>query len=155
MTLQRFNGDEVFDLKEATVDFYIAEDRSFATTFRADAATPPIKALPDTEGLHAQPFAELMLYLPKHPGITLLTGRSCALARGYDDASGEHLTNFYYCEHELVDNVEITVINRHADRARLRITGTTVDVNYYDGSKPPTKILIDAEFTLTFAQQAA
>jgi hypothetical protein len=155
MTLQRFNGDEVFSVEEATVDFLIAENRWFATTFRADSARPPIQTLPDTEELNAKPFAELTLYLPKHPGITLLTGRSCTLARGYDGASGEYLTNFYYCEHELVDDVEITVIKRHLDRAHLRITGTTIDVNYYDGSKPPSRILIDAEFTLTFAQQVA
>ena len=155
MTLQRFNGDEVFGVDEATVAFYVAENRSFATTFRADAADAPIQTLPDTEELHAKPFTELMLYLPTHPELALLTGQSFTLARGYDDASGEHLTNFYYCEHELVDDVEITVIQRHLDRAHLRITGTTIDVNYYDGSKPPTKILIDAEFTLTFAQKVA
>ena len=127
----------------------------FATTFHADAARPAIRTLPDTEKLHAKPFAELMLYLPKHPGITLLTGRSCTLPHGYDKDSGEYLTNFYYCEHELVDDVEIAVIQRHLDRAHLGITGTTIDVNYYDGSKPPTKILIDADFTLKFAQQVA
>ena len=155
MTLKRFKGDEIFGVEKATVDFYIAEDGQFATTFRIDSATPPIQSLPDTEALHARPFAELMLYLPKHPGLAMLTGRSCALARGYGDASGEHLTNFYYCSHELVDDVEINVIKRHLDRAHLRITGQTGDVNFYDGSKLPAKILIEAEFTLTFAQRIA
>ncbi len=155
MTLQRFNGDEVFSVAEATVDFYIEVDQTFATTFRAVAATPPMKTLPDTEELHAKPFAELMLYLSKHPGIALLTGRSCTLAEGYDQASGEHLTNFYYGEHELVDDVEIAVLKRDGERAHLRLTGTTVDVNHYDGSKPKTKILIDAEFTLKFVRRNA
>src|SRR5690349_14709605 len=96
MTLHRFNGDEIYNVAEATVDFYVAEDGSFATTFRADADSPPVQTLPDTEELHAQPFGELMLYLPKHPVVALLSGRSYSLARGYDDSSGEHLTNFYY-----------------------------------------------------------
>lgn len=155
ITLHRFNGDEIYNVAEATVDFYVAEDGLFATTFRAEADSLPIQTLPDTEELRAQPFAELMLYLPKHPGVTLLSGRSCRLARGYHDASGESLTNFYYCNHQIVDNVEITVLKRHGDRARLRITGTTVDVNFYDGSKPRTKLSIDADFTLTFAQPSA
>ena len=154
MKLQRFNGDELFNVETATVDYYVEEDGKFATTFRADAATPAIETLSDTIELHAKPFTEIMLSLTKHPGVALLAGRSYSLSHGLDDASGEHLTNFYYYEHELMHNIEITVIKRHLDRAQLRITGTITDVNCYDGSKPPAKVIIDAEFTLTFAGQS-
>jgi len=153
MRLQRFNGDEVFAIDSATVDYYTDEDGRLATTFRADSASVPIQTLPDTEELHAQPFAEFTLYLPKHPGAALLTGRTYSLARGYDDVSGEALTNFYYCEHETVDDIEITVVKRQLNRAQLRISGTTIDVNHYDGSKAPTKVLIEAEFSLAFVDR--
>ena len=149
MTLHRFNGDEIFNVESATIDYYIDEGRSYATTFRADVSIPPIQSLSDTEELRAKPFVEITIQLPKVPSLMLQKGRSFSLARGYNDASGEYLTNFYYCEHELMDNIEIVVVARKLDRVQLRITGTTMDVNYYDGSKPATKVEIEAEFILS------
>jgi hypothetical protein len=151
MTLYRFNGEEAFSIESATISYYTDEDGQFATVFRADAAQEPIQTLPDTEDLRVKPFAEVTLRLSKHPGIALLTGRSYSLPHGYDKASGEHLTNFYYCEHELMDDIVISVLRRHGCLAQLNITGTTIDVNHYDDSKPRTKIVIDAEFVLEFA----
>jgi hypothetical protein len=153
MTLQRFNGAEIFSVGSASVAYLTDEEDRYVITFRADADEIPIQTLPDTEVLHAHPFAEITLRLTKHPGAALLTGRSYFLPRGYDDASGEYLTNFYYFEHEVMDDIEINVVKRHMDHAQLCITGTTTDVNYYDGSKPATRVLIDAEFTLKFAQE--
>ena len=40
----------------------------------------------------------------------------------------------------------ITVVSRAGDRFRLRWTAVTKDINYYDGSKPPTQVEIEGEF---------
>jgi hypothetical protein len=34
----------------------------------------------------------------------------------------------------------------NCDRVRLRLTGETIDVNYYDGSRPATKLSVDVWF---------
>jgi hypothetical protein len=47
---------------------------------------------------------------------------------------------------ELLRNIELMEIN--GDRVRLRLTGATIDVNYYDGSKPTTKLSVDVWFDL-------
>jgi hypothetical protein len=48
-----------------------------------------------------------------------------------------------------MDENEITIVERDGLRVRARITGTTTDVNYYDGSKPRTKVVVEADFTLS------
>ena len=52
----------------------------------------------------------------------------------------------YYCEHESLRHNRIRVVSRDGDRFRLRWTATVRDVNYYDGSKPPTQVEIEGEF---------
>lgn len=50
------------------------------------------------------------------------------------------------CEHEPLRQNRIAVVSRAADRFRLRWTAVTKDINYYDGSKPPTQVEIEGEF---------
>jgi hypothetical protein len=45
---------------------------------------------------------------------------------------------------ELLHNIELMEIN--GDRSRFRLAGETIDVNYYDGSKPATKLSVDVWF---------
>jgi hypothetical protein len=52
----------------------------------------------------------------------------------------------YSCEHEPLRNNNITVVSRTGDRFWLRWTAVTKDVNYYDGSKPPTQVEIEGKF---------
>ncbi len=149
MTLHRFCGDEIYSVESATITHYKDEDGLFAITFRAETGNPPIQTLPDTESLSAKPFAEWTLKLPKIPAVALRTGSSFLIPQGYDDKSQDYLTNLYYCEHEPMDDNEITVLERSGLRVRARITGMATDVNYYDGSNPRTKIVVEADFTLT------
>jgi hypothetical protein len=52
----------------------------------------------------------------------------------------------YYCEREALRQNRIAVVSRAEDRFMLRWTATTNDVNYDDGSKPPTQVEIVGEF---------
>ena len=148
MTLHRFNGDEIYSVESAVIDYYKDEDGSFAVTFRADAGPIPIQTLPDTVSLGAKPFAELTFNVPKLPAVALRAGITFAIPKGYDERTRDYHTNFYYCEHEPMDENEIIILERDKLRVRARISGTAVDVNYYDGSKPRTKVVIEADFTL-------
>ena len=149
MTLHRFNGDEIYSVESATIEHYKDEDGSFSVTFRAEAGDTPIQTLPDTEPLRAQPFAEWTLTLPKIPGLLLRVGSSFAIPKGYSDQTQDYVTNLYYCEHEPMDENEIAVLERDGLRVHARITGMATDVNHYDGSKPRTKVVVEADFTLS------
>jgi hypothetical protein len=91
--------------------------------------------------------------LQRFNGAEIFSVGSASVAYLTDEEDRYVITNFYYFEHEVMDDIEINVVKRHMDHAQLCITGTTTDVNYYDGSKPATRVLIDAEFTLKFAQE--
>src|SRR5689334_19277749 len=133
MTLHRFNGEEAYAVQSATIEHYKDEDSLYSVTFRAETGGAPVRTLPDTESLRAQPFAEITLRLPKPPALALTPGKTFSLPEGYDEASGEYYTNFYYCEHEPMDNNEVTILQRDGLTVRARLTGMTKDVNFYDG----------------------
>jgi len=56
------------------------------------------------------------------------------------------VTNFYYCSHEQTDDNVVEVLAVEGSRVLARLTGQTIDVNYYDGSKPPTLLSVQAWF---------
>jgi hypothetical protein len=149
ITLHRFNGDEIYSVESATIQHYKDEDGLFTVTFRAEAGAVPIQTLPDTASLRSQPFAEVTLHISKLPALAFQAGSAFTVPKGFDEQSQEHLTNFYYCEHETMDENEITIMERDGLRVRARITGMTTDVNYYDGSKPRTTVVVEADFTLS------
>jgi len=99
--------------------------------------------------LRAQPFAEWTLMLPKIPGLILRVGSSFAIPKSYSERAQDYVTNLYYCEHEPMDENEIAVLERDGLRVRARVTGMAADVNHHDGSKPRTKVVVEADFTLS------
>jgi len=148
ITLHRFNGDEIYAVESATIEHYKDEDGFYLVTFRAEAGKTPIQTLPDTESLRAQPFTEWTLTLPKLPGVLFRVGSVFTIPKGYREQARDYVTNLYYCEHEPMDENEIVVLERDRLRVRARITGMATDVNHYDGSKPRTKVVVEADFTL-------
>ncbi|WP_395738042.1 hypothetical protein [Prosthecobacter sp.] len=148
LTLHRFNGDEIYPVVSATIRHHKDEDGAYAITFRAETCGPPIQTLPDTESLHAQPSAEWTLTQPKIPAVVLRTGARFAIPQGYDETTGEYLTNLYYCDHEPMDENEIVVLERSGLQVRARITALATDANFYDGSKARMKVVVEADFTL-------
>lgn len=56
------------------------------------------------------------------------------------------MTNFYYCEHENTESNMIEVLAADEERLLLRLTGETIDVNFYDGSKLRTKLSVETWF---------
>lgn len=148
MTLHRFNGDEIYSVQSATVKQHETENGLFAITFRAETAWPPIKMLPDTEPLRGKPWAELTIQVAEPAALVLKTGATFTLPKGYDESTREEHANFYYREHEPMDDNEIEVLERDGLRIQISIMGTVTDVNHCDGSKPRTRVVIVADFTL-------
>ena len=100
----------------------------------------------DTKSLNGQPHWELTVRAEKLDLAALKSGFKAEIPIGYDEESGENLTNFYYCEHDPSDNNQLEILEKQGNRILFRISGEVGDVNYYDGSKPVNKILVEAWF---------
>ena len=151
LTLHRFNGDEVFNVSDATISYFVAD--SYVTLqFEVHTEDKPVQTLPDTEELNALPNGIWQLTVPAFDPDDLV-GKTFAIPQGYDEEAEEYLTNFYYVEHEPIDNNEIVIIGRNKDNFQVTLAGTVSDVNYYDGSKPPTKVVVQAYFTLSKSEE--
>ena len=151
LTLHRFNGDEVFNVSDATISYFVAESHA-TLQFDVNTEAKPVQTLPDTEELNAWPNGAWQLTVPAFDPDDLV-GKTFSIPFGYDEAAEEYLTNFYYVEHEPIDNNEIVITGRDKDDFQITITGIVPDVNYYDGSKAATKIAIQANFSLSKSEE--
>jgi hypothetical protein len=142
--LHRFNGDEIYRIKSARMLVCKGEDGIWLW-FEVDTERPAIQTVPDTAELEMRPSAEVAVILPSLDA-TDLVGSHFSVPAGYDDQFGDYLAKIYYCEHEVLDNNEIDVLGRESNVFHVRWTATTMDVNYYDGSKPETRVEIDGDF---------
>ena len=153
LTLHRFNGDEAFAVSAATA-LAMPDGDQVRLNLEIETDERPLKTLPDTQTLAAQPNAEVTIRLPK-ADLASLVGRRFSVPRSWDEEAEDHVSRFYYCEHEGIDDNVIEFVERKGDELHVRWTGTTIDVNYYDGSKPPTRVVVDAWFTLKGAGGSA
>jgi len=71
------------------------------------------------------------------------------ISHGYDEDLEVYVTNFYYVEHDTIDDNEITILGREGSGVRAGIVGKITDVNFFDGSKPKTKVVVDAVFNVS------
>jgi len=146
LTLHRFNGEEIFAISTARA-LVVPEADQVAIILEIETEEVPLKTLEDTKELLAQPNADLKITLPKAQ-LSPLVGRKFLVPNSWDEGAGDYVSRFYYCEHEDLNENEIEFGEFKAGSIHVRWTGTTVDVNYYDGSKPPTRVVIDAWFTI-------
>lgn len=139
--LHRFNGDEVYRLKSAVMFAGEFVDKVMLW-LEVEADAKGAKRCKDTKSLGVCPQAETGIKLKALDASRLV--RRQFLISGDDDH--ECQSSIYYCEHEPLRNNRITILSRKGDRFRVRWTGETIDVNYYDGSKPPTQVEIEGDF---------
>ena len=147
LVFQRFNGYESYPVTLAEWNIYKDEDIGMTNLFISLETGPGIVLHEDTESLNGAPSWELNLLELDLSEESIKAGFSGQIPEGYDDNRDGQLTNFYYCSHEGTDKNTIEVIEVDGDRVRFRLTGETIDVNYYDNSKAPTKLSVDIWFT--------
>ena len=147
IVLHRFNGDEEFEIQEATIfSGYDYDGVGYLLYFEAKSNGVCTKSLPDTAEFPGWPSAQVEVAL-KAIEPENLVGRHFSVPHGYDEEVEDDVASFYYFEHEDLDNSELEVLSQEGDVFHIRWTGTTVDVNFRDGSKPPTQVEIDGKFT--------
>jgi hypothetical protein len=143
--LHRFNGDEVYCFEKAILRAYSTE-RGVALWFEVSADANAIRRCEDTAEMGRSPSAEVGIDLPELDANQLV-GREFVIPGTQSDDEDSCNSLLYYCAHEALRENHITVLSQTGDRFWLRWTAVVSDVNYYDGSKPPTKVEIEGEFT--------
>lgn len=146
--LDRFNGQEVYSFEKGTITAS-HNGSKFTLWFSVECKEQPVKVLPDTEELKACPSAVLMTTVPD---LNVLDEYKTVVSEGYDEDSGDYISSIYYCEHQDLDNNILSISRVNDNTFKVLWTGTTMDINYYDGSKPDSRVQIDGEFVLTFVQ---
>ena len=142
--LHRFNGDEEYEVQRATI-LAVHDEDGLRLWFEAENDGVCLKSLPDTASLHGHPKAEVAVGLKKIEP-TRLAGKKFSVPAAYDHKIDNHVASIYYVEHEDLDDNLIEIDARDGDVFQVRWSGTTTDINYYDSSKPRTRVEIVAAF---------
>jgi hypothetical protein len=145
LILERFNGFEAYPIELSEWNLY-KDDNGMMNLWIFLSTGRAIIQKDDTKSLNANPNWELNLVEPNLPESSICCGFRATIPESYDENRSGWITNFYFCEHEGTDNNTIEVIEVDGDQTRFRLLGETVDVNYYDGSKPSTKLIADTWF---------
>ena len=147
MVLRRFNGVETYPIVQADIMLYDAEDaQCLNLEIACDTATT--RTTTDTAEYPAKPGVEVSLCRERWDPSTIV-GETFMVDSAYVDDRDDWVSRFSYYEHEGIDRNVIQFVERDKDgRYHVRWTGETMDPNYYDGSKAPTLVEIDARFTL-------
>jgi hypothetical protein len=145
LIIKRFNGLQSYSIKRAEWNLYHDAENGM-NLWISISTDKSIKQQQDTRILHAQPNWELNLVDISLSEESIIPGFTATISESFDESKGGWISNFYYCEHEGSDRNTIEVIEVDGDRVRFRLFGETVDINYYDGSKPTAKLTTDIWF---------
>jgi hypothetical protein len=144
LKLIRFCGDEYFPIIRAT--WFINKGNEFDELWFEIETTEGTILSEDTKKLNAKPHWQLTYITKKLDRNNLRIGFKAEISNGYNEEIDDTITNFYYCEHQQTDNNLIEILKTDGEKLYVRITGETMDVNYYDGSKPNNKIIVETWF---------
>jgi hypothetical protein len=142
--LHRFNGDEVYRFKSAVMWAYTTQC-GVTLWFEVEADPENAQRCEDSSEMGMSPYAQVGVNLPELDADTLV-GKEFRVFGTKADNEDSCMSLLYYCEHEPLRKNRITVVSRTGDRFSLRWMAETKDVNYYDGSKPPTIVEIEGVF---------
>lgn len=144
VTLKMYNGKEVFKIKDALI---IANQRDSGISIWMEYSTEDEPILRDTELLDSQgcPNADITF---KINNIKELSKCKIRIPLSYDEELSDYVSRFYYYEHNDIDKNIIEIRHKSKNVYNVKWTGLTDDVNFYDGSKPRTRVVVDGEFIL-------
>lgn len=146
LSMARFCGPETYEIEDAQWNLYRDEEDGVMNLWLSVQCGAAIRQCKDTEEIGGEPDWELNLVAPKLTRSELVPGFKASIPVGYDDAQGGWITNFYFSEHNGSDKNTIEILEEDGTRLRIRITGEIIDVNYYDDSKPKSKLVVETWF---------
>jgi len=143
LSLKRFCGEEKYPVESA--EWYILkgdgtwDDPCTLCLEMTFAAGEELHE--DTIGLDAMPSWEVSF-----PALEL-TKKDLQIGFAMNIDNEDEEANFYYCEHQPTTENKVEVLEVKGNDLLLRITAKTMDVNYYDGSKPMNELEVIAWFS--------
>jgi len=141
----RFNGTEEYEISKSTWNIY-EDDGKINLCIYLDSK----KAIKQNEDL-VDGFQglnwELNLVKKILKDKELIKGFKAKIPEGYDEKCDGWITNFYYFEHDGSDKNTIEIVQRKGEKLLIKLTGEIVDVNFYDDSKPKSKLTALAWFS--------
>lgn len=148
LLLKRFNGDELYPINRAEWNVYRDQEYNIWNLWIRVDAGYAITQQEDTVTLNAQPNWEINWDCRSEVCPDLTAGFRIEIPKGYVGMTDiARLTCFYYCSHEDTDENTVEVVAVSGNKILLRLCGSTIDVNFYDDSKPRTKIVVEAWFS--------
>jgi hypothetical protein len=144
LKLIRFCGDEYFPIVKA--NWFIKKANDAVELWFDIETTEGTTVCEDTKSFKATPFWQLVYIAKKLDKNDLKIGFKVKIPNGWDEDRDDTVTNFYYFEHQETDNNLIEILGTDGEKLYVRITGETQDVDYYDGSKPKNKIIVETWF---------
>lgn len=146
LILGRFNGYETYPVVLAEWNIYWDADLQMMNLWISIHAGNAITQQEDSKFIDAEPWWELNLLEPDLTEDLIKAGFYAKISEFHDDSSGGTISSFYYCSYNGTENNTIAVMEVDGERVRFMLYGETTDINYYDGSKPPTKLTADLWF---------
>jgi hypothetical protein len=143
--IERFNGLEEYEIGNAYWNLY--QDKSKINLCIYLDSNKGIKLNEDLADIFQMLHWELNLVVKFLKEDQLNKGYNVKIPNSYDEGLGGWITNFYYFEHEGSENNQIEILERKNDKLLIKITGEIIDVNYYDDSKPKSKLTAITWFT--------
>ncbi|MDO5105255.1 hypothetical protein [Capnocytophaga sp.] len=141
LKLLRFSGEELYPIEKATWHFYEDEDNENENAVWLEIGCESgIQLAEDTKELDQQPYWELTIRKKNLQKSDLTAGFRCETEYDIEESL------FQYCECEETEDTSVEILDREGSRILFRIEGEVTDVNYYDGSKPANKIIVEAWF---------
>jgi hypothetical protein len=150
LTLRRFNGIEIVRLQTAEIMAYRSDghmDGHIFLSFEIRTEKEAEESPEDTVGWKNPRSAEVNVLLSELAPSSLV-GKHFSVPEGWTE-EWDLLARLYYFSHEPVNNNEIDVLEQQGNQFRIRWTGTTQDINFYDGSKPETILEVEGWFIFT------
>lgn len=141
LILDRFCGREIYPINRATWNLYRDRQLDRPTLCVQVCAGAGTTLHEDTASLDAEPIWEINVVSASLSALR--AGLELQVPLGFDERQGGYITNLYYCSHEQTDNNTVEILEIEGSRVRVRLTGDTLDVCYYDGSKPATRLSAD------------
>lgn len=96
----------------------------------------------DTFNLNAKPFWNISFPALNIKNTDLQTG----FVMSMDNEDEDEDAYFYYCEHQPTVENKVEVLEVQENNMLLHVTAKTMDVNFYDGSKPMNELDVIAWF---------
>ncbi|HEY5808239.1 MAG TPA: hypothetical protein VIT67_09750 [Povalibacter sp.] len=147
LVLERFCGRETYPVIDGTWNIFNDEELGAPTLCIQLRAGKGIELHEDTKELRAEPSWEINVVSKILSTACLAPGAKFSVPKGYDTAQGGYVTNFYYCSHEATDDNLVEILAVDGSTLLVRLSGQTIDVNFYDGSKLPTRLFVEVHLS--------